>query len=405
MTRPLDGIVVLDLGQIYNGPYCTLLLAYAGAEVIKIEPPGGESTRRRVRPGEESHPFLFLNGNKKSLCMDLKAPRGRELFLELVKQADVVLENFAVGTMDRLGLGVDTLLATNPRLVIATGKGFGTTGPYAHYPAMDLTIQAMTAVMATTGFPDQPPVKAGVAFADFIAGVHLAAGIVMALFQRMRTGVGQVVEVAMQDAVIPTLASNLGGFFASGGTLPERTGNRHGGLSIAPYNVYRCADGWVAILCVSDRHWQAVAQVIGRSDLATHPDFEGMPNRAARMDEVDALVEQWTVTRRKQEVVDLLLARHVPCAPVVHLAELVDDPHVRARGMLPTVDHPVMGPVVTFGNPIRLSAADAVPPAVAPALGQHTEEILRQRLGLDAAAVAELRAAGVIVTASEGGGA
>lgn len=396
--RPLEDIVVLDLGQIYNAPYCSLLLAYAGAEIIKVEPPEGEALRRQTPAGRPPHPFLLLNGNKRSVALDLKHPRGRALFLDLVRLADVLLENFAVGTMDRLGLGVDVLRRTNPRLIVATGKGFGTSGPHARYPAMDLTVQALTAIMATTGFPDQPPVKAGVAFVDFIAGVHLALGILLALRQRERTGEGQVVEVAMQDAVIPTLASNLGGYLASGGTLPERTGNRHGGLAIAPYNAYRCRDGWVAVLAVTDRHWQAVARVMGRPDLADHPDYRTMADRARRMETVDAWVESWTATRSKEEVVRELTAEHVPAAPVASLGDLLRDPHVAARGMLARVADPVFGEVMAFGNPVRLSAADPVPPAAAPAVGQHTAEVLQERLGLSAEELQRLAADGVIRT-------
>ncbi|MCL8207956.1 MAG: CoA transferase [Actinomycetia bacterium] len=396
--RPLEDIVVLDLGQIYNAPYASLLLAYAGAEIIKIEPPEGEALRRQTPPGEPPHPFLLLNGNKKSVALDLKHPQGRALFLDLVRQADVVVENFAVGTMDRLGLGVDVLRQVNPRVVVATGKGFGTSGPHAHYPAMDLTVQALTGIMASTGFPDQPPVKAGVAFVDFLAGVHLAYGILLALFQRERTGTGQVVEVAMQDAVIPTLASNLGGYLASGGTLPERTGNRHGGLAIAPYNTYACRDGWVAVLAVTDRHWQAVARVIGRPELADHPDWRTMGDRARRMEEVDALVEAWTRPRSREEVVRILTAEHVPAAPVASLGEVLADPHVAARGMLAHVPHPVFGDVMAFGNPVRLSAADPVPPAAAPVVGRDTAAVLRARLGLSDAALAQLAAEGVIRT-------
>ena len=239
---PLEGMLVLDLGQVYHGPYCGLLLSFMGARVLKIEPPEGDIVRRRKR-NVEPYPLVMLNSNKESVVLDFKHPEGKALFLRLVRRADVVVENFAAGVMDRLGLGWEVLRAENPRLVFGTGKGFGLSGPYRDLPAMDLTIQAMSGIMNATGFPDLPPVKAGPAVCDFLAAVHLFGGIMSALLHRERTGEGQLVEVSMHEAAVVALASALGAFMDGDGGVPERTGNRHPALAIAPYNVYPTRDG------------------------------------------------------------------------------------------------------------------------------------------------------------------
>src|SRR5205814_420885 len=207
---PLAGITVVDLSQIYNGPYATFLMAQAGAEVIKVEPKGGEHLRRRGVVGGAALPFAMLNANKRAVTLDLKAPRGRDLLIEMVKRADVLLENFAPGVMDRLGVGYAVLSNVNPRLIYASGSGFGLSGPDRDILAMDLTVQAYAGVMSVNGFADTPPVRGGVPFTDFLGGAHLYAGVVTALYQRTRTGRGQLVEVALQDVTYPTLASNLG---------------------------------------------------------------------------------------------------------------------------------------------------------------------------------------------------
>src|SRR6266540_4884375 len=273
VRRPLDGMLVLDLGQIYNGPYCGLLLGFMGARVIKVEPPEGDVVRRRKRD-VEPYPLVMLNSNKESVVLDLKRPKGKSLFLRLVGKADVVVENFAAGVMDRLGLGWDVLRVENPRLVYGTGKGFGLDGPYRDLPAMDLTIQAMSGIMNATGYPDLPPVKAGPAVCDFLSGVHLCAGILGALLHRERTGQGQLVEVAMLEASVIALVSAIGSVMdGTAATVPERTGNRHPALSMAPYNVYPATDGHVAIFTASERHWHSVAKVLGREDLLSDPGF------------------------------------------------------------------------------------------------------------------------------------
>ena len=230
IKRPLDGMLVLDLGQIYNGPYCGLQLGFMGARVLKIEPPEGDVVRRRKRE-VEPYPLVMLNSNKESVVLDLKQPRGKEIFLELVAQADVLIENFAAGVMDRLGIGWDVLSKLNPRLVYGGSSGFGLDGPYRDLPAMDVTVQAMSGITNATGDADGPPTKAGAAVCDFLAGIHLCAGILGALVQRERTGKGQRVEVAMHEAAVTSLASAMGAVMDGDTNVPDRTGNRHPALA------------------------------------------------------------------------------------------------------------------------------------------------------------------------------
>jgi formyl-CoA transferase len=391
---PLEGVVVLDLSQIYNGPYATFLMATAGATVIKVEPPGGEPLRRRGVVGGAALPFAMLNACKQSVVLNLKSEEGRAALIELAREADVLVENFAPGTMERLGLACETLQAGNPRLIYASSSGFGRDGPYRDYPAMDLTIQAMAGVMSTTGFPDRPPVKAGPALCDFFAGVHLYGAIATALYERERTGIARRVEVAMQDAVYASLSSSLGMHWGRAEEdLPERTGNRHGGLAEAPYNVYPATDGWVAIICVGETHWRSFARVMGRPELADDPRFATLKNRVAAIDEVDAIVSEWTKERSKEEIFQTLMAAKVPCAPVRSLDEVVRDENMHARGALQVQEHPSLGRIVVQSSPLRY--AGAPPAALEPSrdLGADTRAVLRGRLRMTEDAVARIERA------------
>ena len=277
MSPPFTGITVLDLTQIYNGPYATFLLAQGGADVIKIEPPGGEHLRKRQGASGAAMPFAMLNANKRAMTLNLKRPQGRELLLDLVRTADVLVENFAPGVMERLDIGEGVLRELNPRLILASGTGYGKSGPYRDFPAMDLTVQAMAGVIDTTGYADAPPVKAGPAVADFLGGVHLFGAIAGALFERERTGRGRTVEVSMMEAVYPTLASGLGLFYGSEGSHVARTGNRHSGLSLCPYNVYPTRDGYIAIITNDDAHWRCLVQVLDATGLAQDPRLQTCP--------------------------------------------------------------------------------------------------------------------------------
>lgn len=390
----LDGITVLDLGQIYNAPYATLLLALAGARVIKVEPPSGENLRSRGKVPGAGPPFVMLNSNKEAITLNLKVPAGRALLEEMVVKADVLVENFRPGVMDKLGLGADHLRGMNPRLVYASGTGYGSSGPYRDYPAMDLTIQAMSGVMESTGFPECEPVKAGPAFGDFLGGVHLYGGIVTALFRRERTGEGSYVEVAMFDAVYPSLTSSLGMYF-SGTKSPSRTGNRHSGLAESPYNVYPAADGYVALFCVTEQHWRNLVEVMGRGDLLERGDLSTRYGRATKMDELDEIVGSWTSRRDQATLTEQLLGAGVPCAPVRSVKDVVEDEHLLQRGMIVPIEHPQIGRVNVPHSPIRIGSYRR---QIAPSrqLGEDNDSVYGEWLGREQWEIDSMRQNGVI---------
>jgi CoA:oxalate CoA-transferase len=393
---PLSGIVVIDLSHIYNGPYATFLMAMAGATVIKVEPRGGEHLRSRGDMGGAAMPFAMLNSNKQAVTLDLKTDRGVLLLKEMVARADILVENFAPGVTDRLGIGPAALQAINPRLIYGSSSGYGKMGPYKDYPAMDLVMQAMSGIMSITGYPDQPPVKAGPAVCDFSAGIHLYAAIMTALFERERTGKGRVVEVSMQDASYASMASNLGMLHARGAAAPSRTGNRHGGLGISPYNVYKASDGYVVINAPGDQHFRAILGVIGRMDLNDDPRFATRSARVANMVLVDEMLEAWTSLYPKDEVAGKLLAASVPCAPVRELSEVVVDRNMHERGSLQWIDHPELGRVVLPHSPLRFEGTPLLPLEPSVALGADNRRVFGEWLGHDDAELEELAAAGVI---------
>lgn len=380
---PLEGITVLDLGQVYQGPYCGFLLAMAGARVIKIEPPHGDSVRSRAEnTNGNSLAFSMLNSNKEGIVLDLKTEAGRSLFLSLAEKADVVLQNFAPGVMDKLGVGYDVLKERNSRLIYASGSGYGSSGPYRDYLAMDLTVQAIGGIMSVTGFDDGPPVKAGAAVSDFLGGSHLFGAIMTALFNRERTGEGSSVETAMFDMCYHTMASNLSMTHLQGRLIP-RTGNRHGGLSVVPYNVYPSKDGHIAIICVKDAHWRALCRSMGREELATDPRYATNKERAARIDEVDRIISAWSSGLGKEEIFAESQKEKFPAAPVRDLYELSADPHLHERGALQNFEHPILGPIVLPHSPIRFSHLPLIDLQVNPNLGEHTRQVLKEILDIE----------------------
>lgn len=387
---PLEGITVVDLGQIYNGPYCTFLMAMAGARIVKIEARGGENLRRRGVVGGAALPFAMLNSNKTFATLNLKAARGRELLQAMVARADVLVENFAPGAMERLGVGYEVLREINPRLVYGSGSGYGRSGPNMAYPAMDLTVQAMAGVMNVTGYPDRPPVKAGPALADFFGGVHLYGGIVTALYEREKTGAGRLVEVSMQEAVYASLASNLGLHYSQGNAVPPRTGNRHGGLAESPYNVYPTRDGHIAIICVNETHWQSLLKAMQREDLRDDPRYASLKQRVAHMDEIDELVAGFTSQHGKQALFDLLMSHRVPCAPVRDLDEVVNDAHMHQRRALEWVDHPLYGRVCLPNSPLRFDGVEPMTLEPSGELGRDNREVYGDWLGLSEAEIEQL---------------
>lgn len=377
MRQPLSGIKVLDLGQIYQGPYCGMILSYLGADVIKVEPPWGENIRTRTEDGKPPQ-YQYLNPNKRGITLNFKEEEGHEAFRRLAEKADVIIENYSTGTMDSLGLGYKDLSELNSELVYAHGSGYGDDGPYADYPAMDLTVQAMSGAIHTTGFPDQKPVKAGPAICDFFGGIHLVVGILAALFGREFTGEGQYVEVGMFDCIYPTLASPVSSW-VSEMDAPPRTGNRHSGLAISPYNVYEAADGYVAIICISEHQWESLAELMGREDLVAK-EYGSKVKRAEKMDEIDGVIQKWLDDKRKNDVVDVLLSEDIPCAPVQTVEEIIDDPHLKHRDMLNYLPNRSEGKdeIPVPGMPIKFSDSESPDVRPAPELGEHTAEVLAE---------------------------
>ncbi len=393
-SQPLDGVRVIDLGQIYQGPYATLLMALAGAEVIKVEPLAGERLRV-LAGGSPLMSFAMMNSNKKSVTLDLKQERGRELLIELVKHGDVLLENFAPGVMDRLGVGVDVLSAANPRLIYASGTGFGLTGPDRDQLAMDHTIQAVSGMMSVTGQPDDPPLRAGGAVADILGGIHLYSGVLTALLGRERTGQGTLVEVAMQETMYFTFSTLFTAFHRTG-EVPGRNGNQPAGRASAPYNVYPTKDGHIAIICVTEQHWERLVEMIGRVELAQDPRFATRSERGRHAEQVDRIIAEWSATLTRAEAERTAREHRVPLAPVRDLGEVMNDPHMHERGMLQRVDHRDMGPVVLPHSPLRFPELGQLPLEPFPRLGEHNAEIYGELLDLSENELARLAEEGVI---------
>jgi formyl-CoA transferase len=393
---PLESVNVIDLSHVYNGPYATFLMAMAGANVIKVEPFQGEHLRSRGDLGGAALPFAMLNSNKQPVTLNLKTEKGRELLKEMLSRADILVENFAPGVMDRLGLGAADLHKINPRLIYGSSSGYGTDGPYRDYPAMDLVMQAMCGVIDSTGFPDQPPVKSGAALCDFMAGIHLYGAIMTALYERERTGKGRVVEVSMQDSTYASLASNLGMLHARGAAAPARTGNRHGGLGISPYNVYGTCDGYVVLNAPGDQHFHAILDVMGRPDLKEDPRFVSRSARVENFAAVDELIERWTRSLNKNDIAGRMLAAKVPCAPVRQLSEVMRDKNMHARGSLQWIDHPELGRVVLPHSPLVFKGTERRKIEPSLPLGASNAAVFGEWLGHSPEELAVYKADGVI---------
>lgn len=394
---PLEGIKVLDLGQIYNGPYAGWLLAQAGADVIKVEPLRGDALRGRSRHrGSIPWSMAALNQNKRGLALDLKSGAGKALLFDLARQADILLENFAPGVLDRLGCGATELQTANPRLIYATGSGFGTTGPDRDNLAMDLTIQAASGMMSVTGPEGGAPMKAGMAVCDFLGGIHLYAAIMTALYERSVTGLGRVVEVAMVEAALPVLTTNFGGMFENGGVPVPRRGNKHPAKAAAPYNVYECADGHIALLCIREEHWVSVTKVIGRPELLDDPRFADAATRAANDEAVDEVILEWSRKLPKKAAAKAMQDAHVACAVIRDLTEIMADPHLRGRGALFEQHHPVLGDITVPHSPLRYHGAPFPPSVPSPGLGEHSRAVLADWLDLSQGEIDVLFAEGAV---------
>lgn len=395
MTQALSGIRVIDLTNNQAGPSCGQMLAWLGADVIKVEEPvQGDIARQthRDRADSDSLFFLSFNANKRSLPLNLKSPRAKEVFRTLLKSADVLLENFGPGVLDRLGFGYAAVKTLNPRLVYASIKGFGSYGPYSDYKSYEPIAQAMGGGMSVTGFPDGPPTFVWPSIGDSGTGMHCVIGILAALMQRHATGEGQQVEVSMQDVVVNLIRVSLRDHQRHGKPV-ARTGNQLG--TTVPGTTYRCHPGGpndYVFVFAQQQMWDPLLRAIGRDDLVGDARYETAEARWQRKGEVDALVEAWTSGRSKHEVTKILAGAGVPCGACLDTGEVLSDPHLRAREMIVEVEHPVRGRYVTAGNPIKLSASPTTI-TMAPLLGQHRHEILRE-LGYDEAGIQALEAEG-----------
>jgi formyl-CoA transferase len=398
--RALSGIRILDLTQFEAGTTCTQFLGWLGADVIKIEPPGGEQSRRNRPevPGLDAMFFLVFNANKRSVTLDLKTAAGRDLFLQMVERADVVVENFAPGLMERLGLDYARLREANPAIIVARIKGFGLSGPYHEYKSFDMIAQAVGGVMSVTGFPDREPIRCGAAIGDTGTGVHTAAAILAAYIQRQRTGQGQLVEVSMQEVVANFLRGRYVDHYRDGKPAERRGNGLVGGV---PGGAYPCAPGgpndhaYIYVQPMNQEMWRAFATAIGRDDLLVDPRYADPKSRWEHRDSLNETVSAWTRARSKHEVMAILGKAGVPCGAVLDTGEILDDPHLNARGQIHTLEHATRGRLRLPGCPVRLSAS-AAPTTPAPLAGEHTEEVVREVLGLSSAEIAELRARGVL---------
>jgi CoA:oxalate CoA-transferase len=371
-----------------------MILADLGAEVVKVEEPTRGDEARGVGPfvGGASAYFISLNRGKKSLSLDLRSQRGREIFLELVRKADVLLENFRPGTMERLGIGPDRLLAQNPRLIYAACSGFGQTGPLAHRGAYDMVIQAMGGIMSITGHPGGEPVRVGVSIGDITAAFFTVVGILAALEARHTTGRGQVVDVAMLDSQVAILENAIVRYTATG-EVPGPLGSRH--PSIAPFEAFPAKDGYV-VFAVGTAHWEAFCQALGLPHLARQERFSTNARRAEHVEELREIICSVSSGKTVAEWIEIMEQAGVPCGPIQTIDQVVAHPQVAARQMVVAVEHEGLGQVRMAGCPIKLSMTPSTVQAPAPALGQHSGEVLAQWLGMSSEQVEELRASGII---------
>jgi crotonobetainyl-CoA:carnitine CoA-transferase CaiB-like acyl-CoA transferase len=392
---PLAGIRVIDLTRVLAGPFCSMSLGDMGAEVIKVEEPGKGDDTRGWPPftGGEATYFMSVNRNKKSLTLNMKAPEGQAILRRLIAKADVVLENFRPGTMERLGFGYDALRKLNPRLIYCAISGFGESGPESSRPGYDLIVQGESGVMDLTGFPDGPPVKVGNSVGDLVSGMAAAQGVALALLSRAKSGKGQKVEIGMLDVMASLLTYQAGLYWNAGGK-PARRGNQH--PSIVPYEVFQAQDAYMTLGVANNSLWERMCRAIGREDLAQDPRFD---SEAKRVTNREALIPALNAEFGRRPAADWLKRLDeagVPAGRIKTVAEVCESEHLRARGMFVNVQHPKAGSVTAMGVPIRLWDTPGAASAPAPLLGQHTDEILTGLLRVPKTKVDKLRAAGVV---------
>ncbi|MFQ5846073.1 MAG: CaiB/BaiF CoA transferase family protein [Candidatus Methylomirabilales bacterium] len=392
---PLEGVVVLDVTQIMAGPFCTLLLADMGADVIKVEKPqGGDDTRGMGPPfiHGESAAFLAINRNKRSVVLNLKSEEGRDVFRRLARRSDILVENFRPGTMESLDFHYEALRQINPTIIYCSVSGFGGTGPYRGRGGFDLVAQGMSGLISVTGHPDGPPTKVGVPISDLSAGMYAAYGVLAAYVHRLKTGEGQYVDTSLLEGALAYTFWESAIYFASG-EIPRPMGSAH--RLNAPYQVFETADGAISIGAANQSTWEKLCGVLGRRDLLEDPRFRTNADRVRHYQELGALLQPVFHERKTAEWLARLETAGVPAGPIYNMADVYGDPHVRDRGMLVELEHPVAGKINNIGIPVKLSLTPGQIRRPAPLLGQHTDEVLVW-LGLDPSEIARLRESGAI---------
>ena len=394
--RILEDIRVLDLTQFWFGPYCTMMLGDMGADVIKVENPnGGDDTRGWGPPflnGVSTY-YISVNRNKKSLTLNLKAQKGKEILAALIRQSDVVVENFRPGTLDKLGFPWEEIHKINPRAILTSVSGFGHTGPRASEPGFDVVIQGEGGLMSITGEPGGPPTKVGASVADIVAGMLAAQGTTLALYDREKTGKGQKVDISMLDGQVALLAYHANSFFATG-NIPPRRGNKH--PSITPYETYQCVDGYLNLGVGNDSLWKRFCDAMDLGDIKEDPRFAINADRVQNREALQEILDKLFSDREVTTTLEQLKKAGIPCGPINDIAQVFSEPQVLAREMVVDMDVPEAGPTKLTGIPIKLSNSPGAIETPPPSLGQHTDEILESLFGLDASACQVLRDDGVI---------
>ncbi|MGE4276294.1 MAG: CaiB/BaiF CoA transferase family protein [Lawsonibacter sp.] len=378
MNKALDGVRVLDFTQILAGPFCTMNLADFGAEVIKIEKPGTGDGSRIFGPfvNGQSGYYTLVNRGKKGIALDLK--KGKDIIYDMVKTCDIVVENFKPGVMEKLGFSYEKLKAINPSVIYCSISGFGQDSPMRDLAAYDIVAQGMSGMMSITGYPDTPPARVGSSLGDISAGLYAVTGILLALYNREKTGKGQHVDVALLDSVFAFVETNVVRH-TIGGIHPTRVGARHP-LS-APFDIYRCKDAYVIIAVASDPHFAKLCEMIGQPDLIQNPKFDSDPHRSDNDVELKAILEKFLADYTVDEAIKMMQARAIPCGPLCTVDEACENPSILKREMLVEIDQPGMGKVKITGNPMKLSETPADPRHPAPVLGRDTKEILHSVFG------------------------
>jgi crotonobetainyl-CoA:carnitine CoA-transferase CaiB-like acyl-CoA transferase len=392
--KPLDDLYVVDLSRILSGPVCTMLMADMGAEVIKVEPPpSGDDSRQWGPPfiGGISTYFLSVNRNKKSLGLNLKTEAGRRILWKLIERADVVIENFRPGVLDKLGFGYDAVAKANSRAIYCSISGFGQTGPYRDRPGYDVIAQGESGMMDLTGFPDGPPAKLGASLADVVAGLYAFNGICLALLARHRTGKGQLVDISLLDGMVSTLTYHAL-IYLSTGRSPKRAGTRH--PSIVPYESFQAKDGFVNIAVTNQKQWENFCEVLGLPAMAHDERFESMKARLANYNELRPIIDRVVSMMTRAEVMNALSEVGIPAGPINTVGEILQDPHMHAREMVLELTHPEYGPLKTLGIPIKLSDTPGGVEKAPPKFGEHNAEVL-QSLGYAENDISNLERAGV----------